>query len=140
MYIDEHIDIDPDGAFTSQFVLPVGDHYLQVTSCWGGPDDAYPENGVDPCGTEGLGGGVNDRVTKVRITVNGYWLKSLTGSYTCAPCPRIATVCIFGQEKLSFNLPSATQPFRNTKGEKFLSWPSPTHIFPKNRLRTTVVS
>ena len=46
--------------------------YLQATSCWGGPDDAYPEDGVAPCGTEGLGGGVNDRVAKARITiVNG---------------------------------------------------------------------
>ena len=80
-HIAEHIDIDPagtepDGAFTAQFVLPddlpVGDHYLEATSCWGGPDDAYPEDGIAPCGTEGLGGGVNDRVAKTRITiVNG---------------------------------------------------------------------
>ena len=77
-HIAEHIDIDPadtepDGAFTAQFVLPhdlpAGDHYLQVTSCWAGPNDDYPEDGIAPCGTEGLGGGVNDRVAKVRITI-----------------------------------------------------------------------
>ena len=77
-YIAEHIDIDPgdtraDGAFTAQIVLPgdlaAGDHDLLVTSCWGGPDDAYPEDGVAPCGTKGLGGGVNDRIAKARITI-----------------------------------------------------------------------
>ena len=77
-YIAEHIDIDPadttaDGAFTAEFVvpddLPAGEHDLQVTSCWGGPDDAYPEDGVAPCGTKGLGGGVNDRVASARITI-----------------------------------------------------------------------
>ena len=78
LYIAEHIDIDPadtipDGAFTAKFVLPddlpAGDHHLVVTSCWGGPDDAYPEDGVAPCGTEGLGGGVNDQVARALITV-----------------------------------------------------------------------
>jgi len=77
-YIAEHIDIDPkgtkaDGAFTAQVVLPgklsAGEHDLQVTSCWGGPKDAYPEDGVAPCGTKGLGGGVNDHVAKARITI-----------------------------------------------------------------------
>ena len=77
-YIAEHIDIDPadtaaDGAFTADIVLPgdlsAGEHELQVTSCWGGPDDAYPEDGVAPCGTKGLGGGVNDRVATARITI-----------------------------------------------------------------------
>ena len=77
-FIAEHIDIDPegttaDGAFTAELVLPdglsAGEHDLQITSCWGGPDDAYPEDGVAPCGTEGLGGGVNDRVATARITV-----------------------------------------------------------------------
>ena len=74
----KHIDIEPadtpaDGAFTAEAVLPdnlsAGEHDLQVTSCRGGPDDAYPEDGVAPCGTKGLGGGVNDRVATVRITV-----------------------------------------------------------------------
>ena len=78
LYIAEHIDIDPadttaDGAFTADIVLPddlaAGDHELQVTSCWGGPDDAYPEDGVAPCGTEGLGGGVNDVVATASITI-----------------------------------------------------------------------
>jgi len=77
-YIAEHIDIDPadttaDGAFTADIVLPddlsAGEHDLQFTSCWGGPDDAYPEDGVAPCGTKGLGGGVNDRVATARITI-----------------------------------------------------------------------
>ena len=77
-YIAEHIDIDPagttaDGAFTADIVLPdglsAGEHDLEVTSCWGGPDDAYPEDGVAPCGTKGLGGGVNDRVATARMTI-----------------------------------------------------------------------
>ena len=77
-YIAEHIDIDPadttaDGAFTADIVLPddlsAGEHDLQVASCWGGPDDAYPEDGVAPCGAKGLGGGVNDRVATARITI-----------------------------------------------------------------------
>ena len=77
-YIAEHIDIDPadttaDGAFTADIVLPddssAGEHDLQVTSCWGGPDDAYPEDGVAPCGTKGLGCGVNDRVATARMTI-----------------------------------------------------------------------
>lgn len=80
LYIAEHIDIDPagtaaDGAFTAEFVLPhdlsAGDHYLEVTSCWGGPDEAYPEDGVAPCGTVGLGGGVKDRVAMALITILG---------------------------------------------------------------------
>ena len=78
LYIAEHIDIDPenttaDGAFTADIVLPAdlsaGDHELQMTSCWGGPDDAYPEDDVAPCGTKGLGGGVNDVVATARITI-----------------------------------------------------------------------
>ena len=78
LYVAEHIDIDPantapDGAFTAEIVLPhnvpVGDHYLQMTSCWGGPDGAYPENGLAPCGTRGFGGGVNDRVAAAMITI-----------------------------------------------------------------------
>ena len=78
LYIAEHIDIDPenttaDGAFTADIVLPAdlsaGDHELQVTSCWGGPDDAYPEDDVAPCGTKGLGGGVNDVVATASITI-----------------------------------------------------------------------
>ena len=78
LYVAEHIDIDPantvpDGAFTAEIVLPhnvpVGDHYLQMTSCWGGPDGAYPEDGLAPCGTRGLGGGVNDRVAAAMITI-----------------------------------------------------------------------
>ena len=78
LYIAEHIDIDPadteaDGAFSAQFVLPddlqPGEHYLEAISCWGGPDDGYPEDGVAPCGTEGLGGGVNDHIARVRITI-----------------------------------------------------------------------
>ena len=77
-YIAEHIDIDPadtpaDGAFTAKFVVPddlsAGEHELVVTSCWGGPDDAYPEDGVAPCGTKGLGGGVNDQVATARISI-----------------------------------------------------------------------
>ena len=78
LYVAEHIDIDPantapDGAFTAEIVLPhnvpVGDHYLQMTSCWGGPDGAYPEDGLAPCGTRGFGGGVNDRVAAAMITI-----------------------------------------------------------------------
>ena len=77
-YVAEHIDIDPedttaDRAFTAEFVLPdglsAGEHDHQVTSCWGGSDDAYPEDGVAPCGTKGLGGGVNDHVATARITI-----------------------------------------------------------------------
>ncbi|MCY4086311.1 MAG: hypothetical protein OXG37_05335 [Actinomycetia bacterium] len=63
----------PDGAFTAEFVLPddlpAGSHFLEVVSCWGGPDDAYPEDGVAPCDTPGLGGGVNDRVARARVTI-----------------------------------------------------------------------
>ncbi len=78
LYVAEHIDIDPkdtkaDGAFTAKVVLPkdlpAGDHDLRITSCWGGPKDEYPQDGVAPCGTKGLGGGVNDRVAKARITI-----------------------------------------------------------------------
>ncbi|MCY4590504.1 MAG: hypothetical protein OXE86_08060 [Alphaproteobacteria bacterium] len=76
--IAEHIDIDPegttaDGAFTAEIVLPdylsAGEHDLTVISCWGGPDDAYPEDGVAPCGTKGLGGGVNDRAATASIAI-----------------------------------------------------------------------
>ena len=77
LYIAEHIDIDPadteaDGAFSADIVLPdlaAGDHELMITSCWGGPDDAYPEDDVAPCGTKGLGGGVNDVVATASITI-----------------------------------------------------------------------
>lgn len=78
LYIAEHIDIDPadtaaDGAFTAEFVLPqdlvAGEHELHITSCWGGPEDAHPEDGVAPCGTKGLGGGVNDRVATAQTTI-----------------------------------------------------------------------
>lgn len=77
-YIAEHIDIDPedteaDGAFTARIVLPAdlpaGMHELMITSCWGGADESYPEDGVAPCGTKGLGGGVNDRVAKAGIKI-----------------------------------------------------------------------
>ena len=77
-HIAQHIDIDPedtnaDGAFTADFVvpsgLPPGDHYLEVISCWGGPDDAYPQDGMAPCGLVGLGGGVNDRIAMAKITI-----------------------------------------------------------------------
>ena len=76
--IAEHIDIDPadtwpGGAFTAQIVLPgdlsAGDHDLQITSCWGGPESEHPEDGVAPCGTKGLSGGVNDRVATARPTI-----------------------------------------------------------------------
>ena len=77
LYIAEHIDIDPagtdaDGAFSADIVLPdlaAGTHELMITSCWGGPDDAYPEDDVAPCGTMGLGGGVNDVVATASITI-----------------------------------------------------------------------
>ena len=66
-------DTTADGAFTADFVLPyglpTGTHVLQVTSCWGGPDDAYPEDWVKPCGMPGLGGGVNDRIATANITI-----------------------------------------------------------------------
>ncbi|MYH68463.1 MAG: hypothetical protein F4152_07965 [Dehalococcoidia bacterium] len=77
-WIAEHIHIDPpgttpDGAFTAEFVLPdnlpPGDHELVVISCWAGPDGDYPEDGVAPCGTVGLGGGVKDRVATVTLTI-----------------------------------------------------------------------
>jgi len=77
-WVAEHIDIDPsgtppDGAFTATFVLPddlpAGDYELVATSCWAGPDGDYPEDGVEPCGTEGLGGGVNDRVAVATLTI-----------------------------------------------------------------------
>lgn len=77
LYIAEHIDIDPagtdaDGAFSADIVLPdlaAGTHELMITSCWGGPDDAYPEDDVAPCGTKGMGGGVNDVVATASITI-----------------------------------------------------------------------
>ena len=77
-YIAEHIHIDPadttpDGSFTAQIVLPddlpAGLHEIVATSCWPGPDESYPEDGVAPCGTVGLGGGVNDRVARATITI-----------------------------------------------------------------------
>lgn len=77
-WIAEHLHIDPpdtapDGAFTATFLLPddlpAGDHELVAISCWAGPDGDYPEDGVAPCGTEGLGGGVNDRVARTTITI-----------------------------------------------------------------------
>jgi hypothetical protein len=77
-WIAEHIHIDPldtppDGAFTATFVLPhdlpPGDHELVAISCWAGPDGDYPEDGVAPCGTVGLGGGVKDRVARVTLTI-----------------------------------------------------------------------
>ncbi len=79
LYIAQHIDIDPadtepDGTFRGYFVLPsnlpAGDHYIEVTSCWGGEDESYPEDGVAPCGTVGLGGGVNDNVARARINIS----------------------------------------------------------------------
>ena len=74
VHIAEHIDVDSaDGEFSADLVVPyglaAGDHYLKVVSCWGGPDDAYPQDGVGPCGSRGLGGGVNDRVATAHITV-----------------------------------------------------------------------
>lgn len=78
LWIAEHIHIDPlettpDGAFTATFVLPddlpPGDHELVAISCWAGPDGDYPEDGVPPCGTVGLGGGVKDRVARVTLTI-----------------------------------------------------------------------
>ena len=78
VWIAEHIHIDPidtppDGAFTATFVLPddlpPGDHELVAISCWAGPDGDYPEDGVAPCGTVGLGGGVKDRVARVTLTI-----------------------------------------------------------------------
>ena len=78
-WIAEHIHIDPpdttpDGAFTAEFVLPddlpPGDHELVVISCWAGPDGDYPEDGVAPCGTVGLGGGVKDRVATATLTIH----------------------------------------------------------------------
>ena len=78
LWIAEHLHIDPidtppDGAFTATFVLPddlpAGDHELVVISCWSGPDGDYPEDGVAPCGTVGLGGGVKDRVARVTLTI-----------------------------------------------------------------------
>lgn len=77
-WIAEHIHIDPlditpDGAFTAEFVLPddlpAGEHELVVISCWAGPDGDYPEDGVAPCGTVGLGGGVKDRVATATLTI-----------------------------------------------------------------------
>lgn len=78
LFVAEHIDIDPkdteaDGSFTARLVLPAtlpaGVHELRITSCWGGPKDDYPQDGVLPCGKKGQGGGVNDRVAKARLTV-----------------------------------------------------------------------
>jgi len=77
-WIAEHIHIDPpgltpDGAFTAEFVLPddlpPGEHELVAISCWAGPDGDYPEDGVAPCGTVGLGGGVKDRVATATLTI-----------------------------------------------------------------------
>ena len=77
-WIAEHIHIDPpgitpDGAFTATLVLPddlpAGDHDLVAISCWAGPDGDYPEDGVAPCGTIGLGGGVRDRVATATLTI-----------------------------------------------------------------------
>ncbi len=78
MWIAEHIHVDPvdtppDGAFTATLVLPddlpPGDHELVAISCWAGPDGDYPEDGVAPCGTVGLGGGVKDRVATTTLTI-----------------------------------------------------------------------
>ncbi|MYA59163.1 MAG: collagen-like protein [Chloroflexi bacterium] len=78
LYTAEHIDVDPtnttpDGVFAAQnklpYDLPAGDHDLVVTSCWRGLDDAYPGDGIAPRGTEGLGGGVNDRIAMAPITI-----------------------------------------------------------------------
>ena len=78
LFVAEHIDIDPedtkpDGAFAARLVLPAnlppGEHDLRVTSCWGGPKEDYPQDGVLPCGKKGLGGGVNDRAATARLTV-----------------------------------------------------------------------
>ncbi len=78
LWIAEHLHIDPldtppDGAFTATFVLPddlpAGDHELVVISCWAGPNGDYPEDGVAPCGTVGLGGGVKDRVATATLTI-----------------------------------------------------------------------
>ncbi len=77
-WIAEHIHIDPpgltpDGAFTATLVLPddlpAGEHELVAISCWAGPDGDYPEDGVAPCGTVGLGGGVKDRVATATLTI-----------------------------------------------------------------------
>ena len=77
-WIAEHIHIDPpgttpDGAFAATFVLPddlpAGEHELVAVSCWAGPDGDYPEDGVAPCGTFGLGGGVKDRVATATLTI-----------------------------------------------------------------------
>ncbi len=78
MWIAEHIHVDPvdtppDGAFTATLVLPddlpPGDHELVAISCWAGPNGDYPEDGVAPCGTVGLGGGVQDRVATTTLTI-----------------------------------------------------------------------
>ncbi len=71
-HIAGHIDVDSsDGAFTADVVVPegltAGKHYVQVVSCYGGPDDAYPQDGVLPCGAPGLGGGANDRVARAQL-------------------------------------------------------------------------
>ncbi len=72
LHIADHIDMS-EGVFTADIVvpygLPSGDHYVKVVSCWGGADDAYPQDGVGPCGKRGLGGGVNDRVATAHIVV-----------------------------------------------------------------------
>lgn len=43
---------EANAAITAQIVLPgdlaAGGHDLLVTSCWGGPDNAYPEDGSHP--------------------------------------------------------------------------------------------
>ncbi len=77
-WIAEHIHIDPpgltpDGAFTATLVLPddlpAGEHELVAISCWAGPEGDYPEDGVAPCGTVGLGGGVKDGVATATLTI-----------------------------------------------------------------------
>ena len=61
------------GTYIAEFVLPYnvanGDQEIKVISGWGGADESYPENGVAPCGTVGLGGGVKDRVATASIMV-----------------------------------------------------------------------
>ena len=93
-HVAEHIDIDPehttpDGAFTARVVLPdnlpAGEHHLEMTSCWAGPEGDYPEDGVGPCGTEGLGGGVNDRTAMAAITITEPSDDAISGENTVMP-------------------------------------------------------
>ena len=93
-HVAEHIDIDPehttpDGAFTARVVLPdnlpAGEHHLEMTSCWAGPEGDYPEDGVGPCGTEGLGGGVNDRTAMAAITTTEPSDDAISGENTVMP-------------------------------------------------------